>query len=284
MTLSSTSHRQHEEVARQGSEYTHRSAKNGHFNSEQTTCGGLGECKDWLAASRTGGDNRPTPFQLGMLVNVLQAPDFATICEACTSVVGFGPASKAQPLRKPQILGTAVALHLGGGPTLQRIPYQGSFPMLTRQLNRTLCDSTDIQPPSYSPLCGMIKAGHDSKIGLIVSATATIPDNADFTASTYGVHTACQSIASHCINQTYTGPDAYLALNCALSTTFNLSTPTTATAASFGILNSSGHVLESNPYDVDSNPFSFAAVLTSHTYTGREDEFVNNTGFFSMVK
>ena len=93
-----------------------------------------------------------------MLMNVLQAPNFATIYGACTFVVGFGPASKAQSLRKPWILRSAVAVSFfyaslaGIGaiseswlsstseavPFLQRIPYQGSFPMLTRQLNRTL--------------------------------------------------------------------------------------------------------------------------------------------------
>jgi hypothetical protein len=92
----------------------------------------------------------------------------------------------------------------------------------------------------------------DDQIGLIVPATATIPDNVDFTASTYGVHTTCQSITSQCINKTYTGPDTYLALNCASSTPFNFSMPTTATVASFGILNSSGHILESNTYNVNS--------------------------------
>jgi hypothetical protein len=115
-----------------------------------------------------------------MLMNVLQTPNFATICGACTFVVGFGPASKAQSLRKPWILRSAVAVSFfyaslaGIGaiseswlsstseavPFLQHIPYQGSFPMLTRQLNRTLCDSTDIQAPNYLHLCGMIKAGY----------------------------------------------------------------------------------------------------------------------------
>lgn len=92
----------------------------------------------------------------------------------------------------------------------------------------------------------------DDQTALIAPATALIPDNANFVASAYGVRSTCQSITSQCINTKDTGPDAYLGLNCASSTIFNFSLPTTGTAAPFGVLNSSGIVLDLNSYDVSS--------------------------------
>lgn len=133
----------------------------------------------------------------------------------------------------------------------------------------------------------------DDQTALIAPATTLIPDNTNFVASAYGVRSTCQSITSQCINMKNTGPDAYLALNCASSTIFNFSLPTTGTSAPFGVLNSSGIVLDLNSYDVNSkcvsfkylgqqadgftsSPFKFAAVLTSQAYTSTGNSCKHN--------
>ncbi|KIM74262.1 hypothetical protein PILCRDRAFT_828428 [Piloderma croceum F 1598] len=290
--------------------------------------------RDWMAASHNGTDNRPTPFQLGMLMNVLYGANLTSLWSASGFMLGFGSASKAQPLRKPRMLRSAVivaAFYLTLAytcviseswlsATSESVPfprqgaYTGLIPQLTRQLNQTMCDANaniavDIPYPELAPLCGMRVAGTgngygasepegirtinnasalnsvafaDNQTALIVPATALMPTNIAFTASTYGVRSTCQSITSKCIDPSNPGPDAFLAINCSALTIFNFALPTTGDPQPFGVLNSSGQVFEPTDYrTVDTNPFNFAGLVNSYSYVIEYEEFTNNTGFFA---
>jgi hypothetical protein len=157
--------------------------------------------RDWLSASRNGGNNRPTSFQyvyrftaiitllkgyirLGMLMNVLCGANLTSLWTASAFMLGFGSASKLQRLRKPRILSSAVtvaAFYLALAytcvigeswlsATSESVPFprqsafSGSMPLLTRQLNQTMCDvnanvSVNTPYPELAPLCGMRVAG-----------------------------------------------------------------------------------------------------------------------------
>lgn len=113
-------------------------------------------------------------------MNVLHGANLPALWDGCKFLFGFGSANKAQLLRKPAMLRNAVLLlflYLGlayacviseswlsvtsdAVPFPQNIPYNGSWPLLTRQLNQTLCDiySSNVVPdfPYYGPLCGIV--------------------------------------------------------------------------------------------------------------------------------
>ena len=133
-------------------------------------------------------------------MNVLHGANLTTLWEGCNFVFGFGLASKAQPLRRPQILRRAVAIAffylslayacviceswLSGTSEVVLFPqetaYDGSLPLLTCQLNQTLCDSTtnilvNESFPQFLPLCGMVNAGYvtlfDLRWAIVAKAT-----------------------------------------------------------------------------------------------------------------
>jgi hypothetical protein len=118
-------------------------------------------------------------------MNVLNGANLTSLWSASGFMLGFGSASKAQPLRKPRMLRSAVTVAafyltiaytcvIGESwlsATSESVPfprqgaYTGSIPQLTRQLNQTMCDANahiavDSPYPELAPLCGMRVAGY----------------------------------------------------------------------------------------------------------------------------
>lgn len=113
-----------------------------------------------------------------MLMSVLHGANLPALWDGCKFMLGFGTMNKMQPLRKPQLLRSAVAIlcfYLGlayacaiseswlsatseAVPYPQKTAYGGSVPLLARQLNQTLCNfySSNSVFPDWAPLCGII--------------------------------------------------------------------------------------------------------------------------------
>lgn len=113
-----------------------------------------------------------------MLMSVLHGANLPALWDVCKLMLGFGSAKKAQLMRIPPILRSAVVLlffylSLAYGcaiseawlsatsdaiPLLQTTAYRGSWPLLTRQLNQTRCDffAANSVLPQWAPLCGTL--------------------------------------------------------------------------------------------------------------------------------
>jgi hypothetical protein len=106
-------------------------------------------------------------------MDVLHGANLIALWGGCSFLFGFGLAGKMQPLKKPRILRSAIAILFfylslaytcticesvlsatsDAIPFVQQTAYKGSWPLLARQLNQTLCDS--YKAGMDSDLCGM---------------------------------------------------------------------------------------------------------------------------------
>jgi len=102
-----------------------------------------------------------------------------------------------------------------------------------------------------------------------VPSVKSIPDQVEFLARSYGVHTTCKSITSLCVNA-YIASQAF-DIECPPSTNFNTS------SSVVGALDPSGNAYE----DVATNHFHFGAVITSGVYVESENKFTGDTGFYT---
>ncbi|KAF7345593.1 hypothetical protein MVEN_01578100 [Mycena venus] len=142
----------------------------------------------WLMASGDGGINRPTPYQLGVLMTVLSKGNLSGLWTgiACACAIG-GEKRKAPPLSQPPILRLAVItlalllglayacqgfdtwLHVSSRAVLfpQLKPWPGPQFMASRAINQTACAEPDIFPfdPLSPHLCGLVvEAGANSEM------------------------------------------------------------------------------------------------------------------------
>ncbi|KAJ7159729.1 hypothetical protein C8R46DRAFT_1039002 [Mycena filopes] len=132
----------------------------------------------WLAASRNdAGVNRPTPYQLGVLMKTLHGANLEALWESSTYVVGGSSAPGGRALPRPPMLGYAVLmllafLSLAYGsagaelwlgavseavlyPVTTPLQTSGTLPALGREVNQTMCDqwASSIQNKPYQ--CGL---------------------------------------------------------------------------------------------------------------------------------
>ncbi|KAJ7348822.1 hypothetical protein DFH08DRAFT_1079265 [Mycena albidolilacea] len=277
----------------------------------------------WLEASADNGHNRPTPFQLGLIMNLLHGANLSALCGGLKYMYGICTLTK--PSYKPPILRRVLfilALALGlvysfeilvivlsiSSKTMsisQLRDYPGTWPQLSRQINSSMCATTNgavaqsinlcgLQNPGASPFSGSLPEalrtltnnsatnavafGNDGTAFLV---PASIPMDAAYYGTSVGVISVCQSITDQCVGSgpAY-GPTEYLAFSCPSSVSFNAALNTTTGTYPFGILDSTGNEY-GTPYLVDSNPFRFGAVAVSDAYSSPADTFAGNTGFFT---
>ncbi|KAJ7184580.1 hypothetical protein C8R46DRAFT_1299748 [Mycena filopes] len=274
----------------------------------------------WLVASADKGQNRPTPFQLGVIMNILHGANFSALWGGLKYM--YGICSQKRTSYKPSILRAAMfVLGLGLGIAYSFVvldialgisstslafsqlnDYDGTWPQLSRQMNYSMCATTQGAIAAGINLCGLQVPGANPFSGSLPEALSTLTDNSasnaiafgsDGTAfivpasipqdvayygTSFGVLSQCQSITDQCIGSGPTYGATQLTLSCPAS--FNAAFNTTINSYPFGILDSSGNQY-TTPYMVDINPFNFGAVVSSEAYTSPADTFVKNTGFFT---
>ncbi|KAF8191679.1 hypothetical protein K438DRAFT_1970659 [Mycena galopus ATCC 62051] len=274
----------------------------------------------WLEASVDNGHNRPTPFQLGVIMNLLHGANFSALCGGLKYMYG----STTRPSYKPPILRRAMfilALGLGlvysfsillialsiSSKTVsfsQLGEYRGTWPQLSRQINSSMCATTSGALVQGTNLCGLETSGADPFAASLPEALATltnnsamnaialgddgtafivpaiIPEDVAYYGTSFGVISACQSVTDQCVGS---GPS----YGPPEYLTVNCPSSVSFNAA---FNTSSGSypfgILDSTgneygtPYLVDSNPFRFGAVAVSDAYSSTVDTFAGNTGFF----
>ncbi|KAJ7765711.1 hypothetical protein B0H16DRAFT_1883138 [Mycena metata] len=273
----------------------------------------------WLVASADSGHNRPTPFQLGIIMNILHGANFSALWAGIKYM--YGIFSQKRSSYKPSILRRALfVLGFGLGiaysfvvldialdissTTLafsQLDDYTGTWPELSRQLNYSMCATTEGAVANGINLCGLEVAGSNpfsaslpealstlsnnsasnavafGNDGTAFIVPASIPQDVAYYGTSYGVLSQCQSVTDQCIGS---GSIQTLNLSCPASVSFNAAFNATTNSYPFGILDNSGDQY-TTPYMVDTNPFNFGAVVSSEAYTSSADTFVGNTGFFA---
>lgn len=108
-------------------------------------------------------------------MNVLHGANLSALFNGLSFVLGFGDSSKLQPLRRPPMLRRAVLLLLlllglayscagfetwlgvSSEPKLfpQRISYPGDWPLMSTEVNQTLCDSFGDPVQAGTYFCGL---------------------------------------------------------------------------------------------------------------------------------
>ncbi|KAF7345480.1 hypothetical protein MVEN_01566400 [Mycena venus] len=131
----------------------------------------------WLAASRVEGPDRPTPYQLGILMKTLNGANLGALWAGSTYIVGRGVTPGGKSLSRPPMLRHAVFmlfffLFLAYATTLTEtwlgavsvaVPYpvtdinqDGPFPSFGRRVNQTLCDETKDAANNRPYQCGLV--------------------------------------------------------------------------------------------------------------------------------
>ncbi|CAK5279169.1 unnamed protein product [Mycena citricolor] len=273
----------------------------------------------WLKSSvDANGLDRPTPFQLGIIMDVLRSGDIAALLAGLRYMSSDKRSSYRPPIFRYALgvlgltLGLAytfvVVLIIFGGVShalsfSQVGAYSGSWPKFSRQINATACATTAGAVVAGINFCGLYATGTNpfgaslpeglrtltntsltNAVGIANDGTALIipaslPVNLAFYASTYGISTSCQSVTQQCVSSASNSSN-FLALSCPPSVAFDAAYNTTTGSYPFGIIDPSGTVY-SAPYLVDSNSFRFGAVVQSQAYDGDANSFVDNTGFYT---
>ncbi|KAJ7611811.1 hypothetical protein FB45DRAFT_941078 [Roridomyces roridus] len=278
----------------------------------------------WLKASAdTGhdtGHDRPTPFQLGVIMNLLNGANLPAFWGGMRYMYGIG--STKRSAYRPPILRRAmfvlaltlfvshayvvldIALSAASQATsfTQLNAYDGAWPQLSRQINSSMCATSDGAVAAGINLCGLEVPGDAPFSGSLPEALRTLTNNSEtnavafgndgtafivpasipgdvaFLGSSYGVLSSCQSITPECVGQ---GPyEGQLNLSCPATAFFNAAFDATTNQYPFGILDLNGQVYPI-PYEVSTNPFNFGGVVSSQAYSADDDTFVGNTGFFA---
>ncbi|KAF7345476.1 hypothetical protein MVEN_01565900 [Mycena venus] len=132
----------------------------------------------WLAASRVEGPDRPTPYQLGILMKTLSGANLTALWTGSTYIVGRGIAPGGKSLSRPPMLRHAVFMLLFFlllayattgvetwlGLASSAVPYpvtdilsDGPFPSFGRRINQTLCDETLGLSANKPYQCGLVR-------------------------------------------------------------------------------------------------------------------------------
>ncbi|KAJ7290194.1 hypothetical protein C8J57DRAFT_1212836 [Mycena rebaudengoi] len=275
----------------------------------------------WLSASASSGHNRPTPFQLGVLMNVLHGANFAALFEGLHYVYGFGKnklTSYKPPLLRRAVfvlafalgvstlffvLGTALSISAETTSFTRLSDYRGTWPQLSRQINSSMCADSNGAVAADINLCGLQVAGTNPFAASLPEALQTLTNTSTKNAVAFASdQTAFIVPASIPQDVVYSAASYGIYTQCESvtelcvgsgpsygpDTSLDLNCPA---SVSFNPEPVSGTyvfgVLDNNgnlltqPYLVDSNPFHFGAVVASKLYTSENDTFVGTTGFFT---
>ncbi|KAJ6481075.1 hypothetical protein C8R45DRAFT_1004474 [Mycena sanguinolenta] len=140
----------------------------------------------WIEASRVESIDRPTPYQLGIMMRSLNGANLSALWVGSNYIAGRRTATGGKPLRSPPMLRQAVLmllffLALGYSITFVEtwlsssslsVPYpvtdivQESFPLLGHAVNQTMCDA--VYPNNQPYQCGLIhgSGGNPQAAGL----------------------------------------------------------------------------------------------------------------------
>ncbi|KAJ7124092.1 hypothetical protein C8R43DRAFT_1135673 [Mycena crocata] len=289
----------------------------------------------WLRASRDEGIDRPTPYQLGLLMRTLNGANLSALWYSSNYMVGRGTVPGGKKLEKPPILRHAVLMllavlalayasagaemWLGAAsdavlyPVVREADPGAALPLHSRRVNQTLCDEFQDSSNNKPYQCGLnrgsggnpeaisarlltmngvsgtnVVAFTDDATAIMVPPPAQIPTNMDYTATTLGVKSICNSVTAQCIDPSNLGSNAGLDINCPASLGFNTTVFGCNPYEVPGILSTTGSPLSANgsslPCDqnADSNDFRYGARVVSAAYytPGKDDSFVGDTGFF----
>ncbi|KAJ6592371.1 hypothetical protein B0H19DRAFT_1245251 [Mycena capillaripes] len=134
----------------------------------------------WLISSRDEGMDRPTPYQLGVLMETLHGANLLALWNGSNYLVGRGSVPGGKALRRPPMLLYAVlmllaflALAYGSAgvemwlgatsdaviyPVTTQVQQNGEpMPLLSRRVNQTLCDETKNFTNDKPYQCGYIR-------------------------------------------------------------------------------------------------------------------------------
>lgn len=134
----------------------------------------------WLAASYDGGIDRPTPYQLGVLMNTLSGANLTALWTGSIYVLGLGHAPGGKSLSQPPILrhgvlmlflflalaycSSAIETWMGARsdgmlfPVATTTTHSGvPLPVLGRRVNQTLCDETRDATNNQPYQCGIVR-------------------------------------------------------------------------------------------------------------------------------
>ncbi|KAF7294526.1 hypothetical protein MIND_00989100 [Mycena indigotica] len=272
----------------------------------------------WLKSSLHHGPNRPTPYQLGVVMDILHGGHLPSLWSAVGYIHSLGKDKRRPPIIKRAVTFLAIALFLSYSFFLVAIAfslsstplsfvelssYSGTWPRLSRQINSTMCATTSGAVALGINLCGLQSAASTYPFadslpeglrtltnnsannavafgndGTAFLVPANIPDDVAYYGTSNGVLADCQSVTPECL--VTTPSRSPLSLKCPSSVGFNASLNTATNQYSFGILDASGNPMK-NPYNVSTNPFQFGAVVQSQAYASADQTYVGYTGFFT---
>ncbi|KAF7323400.1 hypothetical protein HMN09_00120900 [Mycena chlorophos] len=281
---------------------------------------GYGLAWSWLKASVDNGQDRPTSYQLGIIVDVLHGVNLSALWSGIKYIHGLNKDKRTS--YKPAILRRAVGV-VGFVLTLAysfvvllialaasssslsfvRLgAYDATWPQLSRQINASACASTSGAVAAGVNLCSLQTATSTPFSDSLPEGLSTLTNNSGVNAvalgddgtafivpasiprdvAYYGQANGVLATCQSVTSQcvTNTAPGSPLGLSCPTALGFDASYNTTSNAYPFGILDSSGNVLAA-PYTVASNPFAFGAVAQSQAYSSAPDTYVGNSGFFT---
>ncbi|KAJ7895454.1 hypothetical protein B0H14DRAFT_2680516 [Mycena olivaceomarginata] len=243
----------------------------------------------WLEASRVEGRDRPTPYQLGILMNTLSGANLAALWVSGNYIARRGVTPGGKSLSRPPMLRHAVFmlsffLALAYGITgvetwlgsvslavsypVTKITSEGPFPLFGLRVNQTLCDETKDALFNEPYECGL-----NHGLG--------------WNATTLGVKSICTSVTSQCLDARNLGPNAGLMTNCSASVNFNTTALLTDICNSYGANFYGGPLGPAGvPLNCTENPnatkFRWGAEIISTAYNinNNLEQFVGDTGFF----
>ncbi|KAF7331789.1 hypothetical protein MKEN_00058900 [Mycena kentingensis (nom. inval.)] len=154
----------------------------------------------WLRASVDNGQNRPTPFQLGIVVSAVHGANFSSLWAGLKYLHGFGKDKRTS--YKPPILRRAVgmlafalglaytcvilvvALAISSTSTsfVQLTDYAGAWPQLSRQVNSSMCATTSGLIASGINLCGLQTATTRPFANSLPDGLSTLTNNSAMNA------------------------------------------------------------------------------------------------------
>ncbi|KAJ6606059.1 hypothetical protein DFH09DRAFT_1269153 [Mycena vulgaris] len=158
----------------------------------------------WLLASVDSGHNRPTPFQLGVIMNLLHGANFSALWSASKYMYGLDSKKRTSyqpPMLRSAMFILALALAISYGFVVldillsvfsttisfsQLTDYHGAWPQFSRQINSSMCATTSGALASGINLCGLQVAGADPFSASLPEALLTLTNNSASNAVAFG--------------------------------------------------------------------------------------------------
>ncbi|KAJ7494308.1 hypothetical protein B0H11DRAFT_2004098 [Mycena galericulata] len=158
----------------------------------------------WLTASVDNGHNRPTPFQLGIIMNLLHGANFSALWAGMKYM--YGICSIKRSSYRPPVLRLAmfvlafalftaygfalldIALSISSAPISfsQLNDYMGDWPQLSLQINASMCATTSGEIAPGINLCGLQTATGTPFAASLPEALSTLTNNSATNAVAFG--------------------------------------------------------------------------------------------------